>query len=64
MRLGNWKGIRLKVGTDEPVFELYNLSNDIHEDNNVADAHPDIVRHLQALIDSCHTDSELFNFGR
>lgn len=64
VRLGNWKGIRLKVGTDEPVFELYDLSNDIHEDNNVADAHPDIVARLQAIIDSCHTESELFNFGR
>ena len=64
VREGQWKGIRLKVGTDEPVFELYDLSTDIHEDHNVAAEHPDIAAHLQALIDSCHTESDLFDFGR
>ena len=47
-----------------PVFELYDLSNDIHEDHNVAAEHPDIAAQLNAIIDSCHTESELFDFGR
>lgn len=64
VREGQWKGIRLQVGTDEPVFELYDLATDIHEDHNVADQHPDICAHLQQLIDSCHTQSDLFDFGR
>lgn len=64
VREGQWKGIRLQVGTEEPVFELYDLATDIHEDNNVADQHPDICAHLQQLIDSCHTQSDLFDFGR
>lgn len=63
VRVGNWKGIRLQVAT-EPVFELYDLSNDIHEDHNVAAEHPDVAARLQALIDSCHTESPLFDFGR
>lgn len=64
VREGQWKGIRLQVGTDDPVFELYDLATDIHEDHNVADQHPDICAHLQQLIDSCHTQSDLFDFGR
>ena len=64
VRRGNWKGIRLQAGTDEPVFELYDLSTDIHEDHNVAAEHPDIAAELQQLIDQSHTESELFDFGR
>jgi arylsulfatase A-like enzyme len=64
VRWGNWKGIRLNVSAEQPVFELYDLSKDIHEDNNVAAQHPDIVRRLEALIDSCHIHSDVFNFGR
>ena len=64
VRRGQWKGVRLNVGTDKPVFELYDLSTDIHEDHNVAAEHPDIAAELNALIDSCHTESELFDFGR
>ena len=64
VRRGQWKGVRLQVGTDQPVFELYDLSNDIHEDHNVVAEHPDIAAELNAIIASCHTESELFDFGR
>lgn len=64
VREGRWKGIRLDVGTETPRFELYDLATDIHEDHDVAGEHPDVVARLQALIDSCHTESELFDFGR
>ena len=64
VRKGQWKGVRLQVGTDKPVFELYDLSDDIHEDHNVAAEHPEIAAELNALIDSCHIESELFDFGR
>ena len=49
VRRGQWKGVRLQVGTDQPVFELYDLSNDIHEDHNVAVEHPDIAAELNAM---------------
>ncbi len=64
VRMGNWKGIRLEVGTGEPVFELYDLSSDLHEDHNVADQHPDVAARLEQLIDQCHEPSALFDFGR
>lgn len=57
VRSGPWK---LHIHQREPVFysrvapmegpELYNLENDISEAYDVADAHPDIVSKLQAMI--------------
>ena len=64
VRQGQWKLIRLNVGTGAPVTELYDLSVDVHEDHNVAAEHPDIVRRLNAIIDRSHTESDLFDFGR
>lgn len=65
LRYGNWKGVRLNVGNpDETVFELYDLSTDIHEDNNLAAAHPELVEKIGAMMDSVRTESDLFNFKR
>ena len=51
VRTGNWKGIRLNVGKDpEGPIELYDLSTDIHEDRNVADEHPEIVREIAEIM--------------
>lgn len=36
----------------KPEIELYNLIEDPHEDNNVADTHPDIVKTLRARMDA------------
>lgn len=63
LRMGDWKGVRLNVSRPgETVFELYDLSKDIHEDHDVASAHPEIVERMSFLMDSVRTDSELFNF--
>ena len=42
---GDWK-IVVKKG----VPFLYNLATDIHEDNNVADQHPEIVEKMKTII--------------
>ena len=47
VRMGDWKGVR--DGMDEPV-ELYDLSVDIGEKNNVAGEHPDVVAKIEALL--------------
>jgi len=57
VRMGNWKGVRF--GTGKPV-ELYNLDEDIGEANNVASRHPDVVRRIEALMDSARTESSEF----
>jgi arylsulfatase A-like enzyme len=63
VRMGNWKGIRYKVSTDPASpLELYDLSKDIHEDNNIAAEHPLIVEQIETIMNTARTDSPLFKF--
>lgn len=65
VRYGNWKGVRLRVCCpEETVFELYDLSKDIHEDHNLAKEHPEMVQKLETIMQQARTESELFNFSR
>ena len=57
VRMAEWKGVRL--GTQRPV-ELYNLTDDLGEKNNVAAQHPDIVRRIEDVLRSARTDSRDF----
>lgn len=52
VRFGNWKAIRQPMLTGK--IELFDLSKDLAEANNVADANPDIVKQAIALIDEAH----------
>jgi len=53
----DWKGVRLNVvkKPDGPI-ELYDLSKDIGEENNVANQHPDIVADMAAIMEKEHVD--------
>lgn len=65
LRKGNWKAIRQEVSNPSgPQFELYDLSQDIHEDNNLVAEYPEVAKELGALMDQVRTESEQFNFGR
>lgn len=55
LRQGDWKLV-VKRG----VPELYNLAEDIHEDNNVAAAHPELVESMVEIIRSQHVDNPHF----
>ena len=55
VRKGDWKLIVVK---GQP--RLYNLAEDIHEDNDISAAHPEIVRELTDIILKEHTPSEFF----
>jgi len=54
VRMGDWKGYRL--GTKAPL-ELYDLKADPVEKQNIAAAHPDIVRKIEAIMTAEHTPS-------
>lgn len=47
VRMGKWKVVRHQ--SDQP-FELYDLSKDIGEKNNLAEKHPEIVAKIEAYI--------------
>ena len=48
VRMGPWKSVRLKK---DAVVELYDLRVDIGEQRNVADAHPDELAAMRAVLD-------------
>ena len=56
MRSGNWKAIRLGFGDKVPV-EVYDLSKDLAEENNIADKHPEVVAKMKELLAKAHVDS-------
>lgn len=60
IRLGKWKGIRHGVGND---LELYDLSQDPGEANNVADQHPDVVARIDALMKESYTPNDRYRIG-
>ena len=57
VRMGNWKAIRF--GTKEPL-ELYNLSNDPSEKQNIANQNPKIVKEIEIFLQTARTPSKYF----
>jgi arylsulfatase A-like enzyme len=57
VRLGNFKAVR--VAPSRPV-ELYDLTSDIGEENNVAARHPDIAAKATEIINASRTDADLW----
>ncbi|WP_182869359.1 arylsulfatase [Rhodopirellula sp. JC639] len=50
-RFGNWKAVR--NGIDKPI-ELYDLSTDAGESNDVASSHPQVVARAEAILAEAH----------
>lgn len=60
IRVGPWKAIRQNMTRGHLTMELYNLVDDIGEQTNVADRHPEIVARLSKLMEEHRTPSALF----
>lgn len=56
VRMGNWKGI----ARYQQPFELFDLSADVGEKNNVADKNPEIVEKIKAYMAATRTDNPEF----
>jgi arylsulfatase A-like enzyme len=54
VRWRNYKAIRLSPG--EPL-ELYNLAEDIAEENNIAAEHPEVIARIEEYLKTARTDS-------
>jgi arylsulfatase A len=64
VRAGNWKGIRLNVDkAPDGAIELYDLTKDIGETNNIAASNPDIVIKIEAIMKREHIPSKDFPFA-
>ena len=57
VRLDDWKGIYY---INDDIFELYNLKEDISEENNIAEEYPDIVEKIREIMKEAHTPNERF----
>ncbi|HVF26677.1 MAG TPA: arylsulfatase, partial [Pyrinomonadaceae bacterium] len=55
IRMNNWKAVRLAPG--QPL-ELYDLSKDVSETENVADRHPKVVAEMEKILAGARTESE------
>jgi arylsulfatase A len=55
VRMGSWKAVRL--AKDKPL-ELYDLAADHAEQHDVAAAHPDVIKRIEAYLRSARTESE------
>ena len=58
---GKWKAVRLNVRRSNPVFELYDLSTDISEKNNLASKYPEVVEEMIAIMEKAHTPHPLIS---
>ena len=64
IRKNNWKGVRYNVLTDsDSRFEVYDLSKDPSESNDLAEEYPEIVEELVQLMKDARTNSEIFSFS-
>ena len=63
LRKGDWKLVSYNVNNPEKTtVELYDLSADLGEENNLADENPELVKELQQLMKQARTESEVFPF--
>ncbi len=65
VRMGDWKGVKYNVikNPDAPI-ELYDLSTDVGESNNVAEDHPEIVKKIEDILKEARTPSEVYKFNQ
>ncbi|MFH5884663.1 arylsulfatase [Halalkalibaculum sp. DA3122] len=60
VRMGEWKGIRLGQGNE---IQLYNLEEDLGEENNIAEKHPEIVRKIDGIMEAAFEPNERYPIG-
>ncbi len=63
VRKGDWKAVKYNVekDPDQPI-ELYDLSQDIGEENDVAEQHPEIVAEMAEIMRAARTENPVFAF--
>jgi arylsulfatase len=62
VRTGDWKGVRQNMFKDSLQIELYNLAEDIGEQNNVSEQHPEIVEQIRKIMKEARIPSKEFPF--
>ncbi len=63
LRLGNFKVVQNDVDTGESPIEVYDITQDIAEEHNLADQQPEVVARARRLFVECRTTSPLPQFN-
>lgn len=63
VRMGKWKGIRKNIKKGNLEIELYDLSTDLRELNNVADIHPELIAEIKRIMNDEHTQPQVATFN-
>lgn len=64
VRKSDWKAVKRNVDrTPQGSIELYDLSMDSGETNDVAASHPEIVKEMEDIMKQAHTPSKVFPFA-
>lgn len=65
VRFGDWKAVQRNLAAADQTdgIELYDLSKDVGEENDVARKHADVVERALQYFKAAHTPSEFWQFG-
>ncbi|MDD4646109.1 MAG: N-acetylgalactosamine-6-sulfatase, partial [Bacteroidales bacterium] len=58
VRLGAWKGIRENIQKGNTSIQLFNLTDDIMEQKNVAAQYPEVINQIRRIMEKEHRKSE------
>lgn len=62
IRQGKWKFVWPNIKKGNTTVELYNLDEDLLEQNNIADNHPELIEKFYQIIKKEHTTPEIDKF--
>ena len=64
-RWGDWKAIQTGINQNPNApIEIYNLSEDLREENNLAESQPELVERAREIFKEAHTPSPNWTFGK
>ena len=62
VRMGKWKGIRMNILKGNMKIQLYDLDNDILEQNDKASQYPEIVKRIEEIMKKEHHTPDVDSF--
>ena len=62
IRIGSWKGYKKNLNIDNVDLQLYDLSKDPKELNDLAAEYPKIVKKMKNFMDQAHTTPAIKRF--